>query len=75
MGMWKPKSTLISGLALQHSSCKGERDLLVRTNTISVMIDRHSLILPVEMSIVPVPAVLARLCSTSAVMVLMSHQQ
>lgn len=48
-------------LALRNNDwyLKGN-DLLVRTKTISVIIDRHSLILPVVMSMVSVPPLLAR---------------
>jgi hypothetical protein len=41
----------------------------------SVMIDRHSLILPVEMSMFPSAELPARLSSVSAVIVIMSHQR
>lgn len=41
----------------------------------SVIIDRHSLILPVEMSMFPSPELPARLSSVSAAIVITSHQR
>lgn len=65
----------MSVVAFQPTFCESECDLLVRTNTMSVIIDRHSLILPVEMSMFPSPELPARLSSVSAVIVITSHQR